>query len=132
MKLTDTIRRLVFEELEKIEERIKTPFSRDKIKTLMAQVYFDPEVPTYDVLTGIRVIKNVATVYSIETTLTSKMGRDILNVKINYIPVGTNHAEYIDYLARTIRQIRGVHIVKLLKIGKKRLTKPIGPINLVY
>lgn len=132
MKITNLLKKIIFEETQKLQERTETPFSRANIKTIIVRIFYDDEVPTYDILTGTRVIENVATVYSIGPSHKSVMGREILDAKINYIPIGFSHAEYIDFLAQHIKNIKGIKMVKILKIGKKRLTQPVGPIKLTY
>lgn len=130
--LTDKIRKIVFEEIQRLEEEAKTQFSRENVETVTFRIFFNKELPTYDILTRIRVIKNVATVFSIGKTGTSQMGSNVIDVRVSYIPIGTNTADFIDELARTIKLTKGVRVVKVMKIGDKVLNQEIGPVKLVY
>jgi hypothetical protein len=84
----------------------------------------DPQIP--DIMTNIRVLKGVNTARQIVPIRKIKGGRDVLDLSIKYMPEVSNPHLYIQKLAKMLRAIPGIEIVKVLSVGGQVLTKDDG------
>ena len=126
------LERIVKEERERLEELEYVSFKKDvKTKQITIGIFFDPNFTTQSILTPARSIVGATTIYLLSKVMKSVLGRHIALVNVNYLPV-IRHMDYIDFFCRSVMKIDGVQIIKVFRIGKKRLTKPLGPIQLVY
>ena len=97
------------------------------LDTLASQIILKgKDVKIEEVITGIRVIKGVATVIQNVAVKRVPGGRRVLDVLITIDPKDLEMNDYLERLAGTIKQIDGVSHLVLISLNGKPLRDPQG------
>jgi len=103
--------------------RLKTDISEVILNLLLAP---DAHVP--DTLTRVRVLPGIAVVGQEDRVVRTETGNDRLLIYIKYLPKpGTVYANLIS-LARMVKSLPGVEIVKVERLNGKTVTYKTDPI----
>src|SRR3990167_7425742 len=127
----DRLNEIIKEETQRFVRRF---FKRKDTKKLLLRVFFDPDTHSSDLLSNIRAVAGSVTVYVSQKTKKSKLGKNVVEVKINYIPQfgGMSNPKYIDFLCKSIIALPPVSQVRILRIQGKRMVRDIGNLRVVY
>jgi hypothetical protein len=85
-----------------------------------------------EIVTGIRIIKGVATVSQLSAVKYTPNGRRILDVLITFDSVGHETLEYVDKLARLVKEINDVQTVVVHSLNGLAVHDETGTKKLVY
>lgn len=85
-----------------------------------------------EIVTAIRIIKGVATVSQLSAVRYTPSGRRILDVLITFDSVGHETLEYVDKLARLVKEIDDVETVIVHSLNGMAVHDETGTKRLVY
>ena len=98
----------------------------DMIIVCEMRVYVDNSMSVTDVMTAFRVLQGVEVVGQTDHSIRSKMGRTMLPISVKYFPESASVQESISILARRMKSVPGVKVIKLLTVEDKPYTNRDG------
>ena len=127
----DRLNEIIKEETQRFVRKF---FKRKETKKLLLRVFFDPDTHSSDLLSNVRSLISVTTVYVSTKAKKSRMGKNVVDIKINYLPhfSGMSNPKYIDFLCKSIVALPPVSQVRILRIQGKRMVRPVGNLRVVY
>jgi len=109
--------------LEDSTYRLKTDIMSVSLKLLLAP---DAHVP--DLLTRIRILEGVAVVGQKDKVVRALTGKDTLFIYVKFLPSPGTKIQAIKKIAKDIKLLPGVEIVKVITLDDRRVTYMGNPI----
>lgn len=81
------------------------------------RLFLNNDASVTDTMTVIRVLQGVAVVGQTDHSLRSKLGRTVLPISIKFLPGQGDMALNVSKLARAIKKVANVRVVKIIKIN---------------
>lgn len=85
-----------------------------------------------EILTGIRIIKGVATVNQLQPVKKNANGSRVLDVKVSFDPQDMDRLEYVDAMARLVKEIPDVSMVIVRTVNDQPVRDSSGKRALIY
>jgi len=92
---------------------------KDMIKVAEMQVFADNKMSVTDIMTAFRVLQGVEVVGQTDHSIRSKMGRTMIPISIKFFPESASLAEAVGIIARRMKQVPGVKIIKLTSVQER-------------
>jgi len=90
------------------------------------KLFVQKDASVTDTMTLIRVLPSVAVVGQTDHSLRSKRGRTVLPVSIKFLPVEGGLDENLESLAKKLKSINAIEIVRVSKVNDREYRKADG------
>lgn len=122
--LLNRIKEIIKEELLEAQQNLvgnqnsKKNDTEEKLKSIVLQIFFGKHQDVSDIITNIRIVTGVNTVYQYGSSTKSKLGNKVVVLKVTYNTSSMPNDEYIKQMLEKVNLIKGINYAKILKLKK--------------